>query len=443
MAGKQLLTAVRGFVHSIEEISGLSGNRTNARVLSDKSLYVLQNLANYDAGFVSRYGTIEDGEVYIPIEDNGTNFEEFTNTVYAVRRDLSDMSFEESLTCICAQLSNIAATMSSNASCGCTVGEGADTGEGEEGGSVPDPIGSIVFEEPAVVDERKCKAANSIHETIRNAFNDLDAYPIETWSSYGLVFAIGIITAVLAALAAPIVALLIGVAGAVSIFAAKVIISGVDLGDIVAELDSKITELVCLLYNSTNAGAARSGYLALLTGLSATEVELVSLLMTNGLMDLLYFDTAESAVYWDTYTGPVDCGYDCAQGTDHLNIRLVEDEPMGVFTSSPRFEVGDIVTIDSAPSPCSPTTRNMIYFEVLDNTQDQIEVTLSLDTTGWTSFELEAGCDDKSVYYGDDFTPILLIFWGWEVPDVVSQAGTAIVLLRSGSPFSVTVERLA
>ena len=159
---------------------------------------------------------------------------------------------------------------------------------------------------------------------------------------------------------------------------------------------------------STNAGDARSGYLALLTGLGATEVELVSLLMTNGLMDLLYFDTPESAAYWDTYTGPVDCGYDCAQGTDHLNIREVGGEPMGVFTSSPRFEVGDIVTIDSVAEPCSPLTRQQLYFEVLDSTQDQIEVTVAVTTTGWTSFELEVGCDDKSVYYGDDFTPVLL-----------------------------------
>lgn len=442
MAGKKLITSASGFVQDIDQISVLSSGRTNARVLSDRTLYILQNLANLDVNFPTRYGTIEDGGLYIPIGSSGTDFETFTTVGDAVRRDLSDMTFEQSLECICSQLSEIAGTLASSGSCGCVVGEGSDSTEGEEGGSVPRAVGSIEFQEPVVVTSRECKAANLIHETLRDAFDQLDQYPIEDWAELGLVFSIGIVAAVLAALAVPTVALLIAVAGAISIFTGKMIISTVSLADIVTELDLKAEELVCLLYNSTSVVDARDDYLALLTGLTSLEVELVSLLMSNAVMNLLFFDTAESAAFWPTYTSPISCDT-CGSTEVHIAIMQSGGVDQGAIVGPNRFLVGDTVEMTSiTDQDCLPTSRHAIAFEVLDGVPVRTEVELSTVLTSWSVFPIEAPCEDRSNYWGAGFES-RQFFTNTQEPTVTDLDNVAIVALRSGDSFSVEVTRVS
>lgn len=444
MAGVRLLSKAKGFVHDIDTIKGLSDERTNVRILSDQALYILQNLANNDVRFETRYGVIVPGNLYVPIDSEGADFDQFVTTRDVVRRDLTDVTFITTLECMCDALTTIAANSSQTSDCGCTVGEGLDTEAAEEGGDVPPPVGSIEFQEPSEADDRKCKAANVIHFSARDAIDDLDQYPVETWTQYGLVFAIGVVVTILAAIATPAVALVVAIAGAISIFAGKLAIEGVSLGDIVAEMDANQDELVCTLYNSTDAATAKSDYLAILSALTAIELEIVGLLLPNASVDLLFFDTPESEAFWDTYTAPVDCGTACGEFVTHIGIRDTEGSPQGVIVGSDRFLVDDTVTVTSLEDrDCDPTSREAIVFEVLDATEDQQEVQLTTVLTTWSTFPLEGGCNPQSVYYGDDFTPVRAEFDRFTEPAVTAMSGVAIAALRSGGSFSVDITRIS
>jgi hypothetical protein len=194
-------------------------------------------------------------------------------------------------------------------SCGCEVGQGSDNGAGQQGGPIPDDLGDIAYQEPVVVDERKCKAANILHETLFETFDQLAAYPVTTFALYGLVFVIGIVATVVAFLASPVVALIVGVAGLTAGFGGKLLAGGFDLADIATALTDGEEDLICSLYEAGTVDNARDSYLAELVvlGLNAIEVQLVEFLMTNAALNLLFFDTEESAVFWDTYTAPFDC----------------------------------------------------------------------------------------------------------------------------------------
>lgn len=194
--------------------------------------------------------------------------------------------------------------------CGCPVGQGDDTDDATETGPVPAPIGDIVYEAPAAVQDRKCKASNLIHETLRDVMNELDGYNVDDMGVLGLALVVSIVVGVIgSAVATPLVGIMLAVAGATAVFAARLVGVSVSLANIVSVMDANQQDLVCELYISTQASVARTDYLntLMLNGVTALEAELVELLMTNALMDILYFDTAETAAFWPTYTGAIDC----------------------------------------------------------------------------------------------------------------------------------------
>lgn len=218
----------------------------------------------------------------------------------------NSMAFCDQLLAAVLEISN---TLKMN-SCGCVIGQGADSSDGEQGGSIPDPIGDIVYEEPSTAPNRDCKAANSVHETLTDLVGQLDAYNVDDMSVLGLALVVSIVAAALASVATtPVGGLIAAVAGAVAVFAARLIGVTVDLGSMHAIMLSYGEDLVCELYEATTATGARDAYLLFLetNGMSSIEADLLGLVMTNGLLNILFFDTPETAAFWPTYTPTYDC----------------------------------------------------------------------------------------------------------------------------------------
>lgn len=306
------IAKVNGFVHDITKVASLSTQPSNLRVLSDSTLYILQNLSGEDVTFLSRYGTILTGGFYDPVVSGTGQAETVEEAIDIIRKDLNDMAIEDLLECICNQLQVIAGGVSSMSAndCGCVVGQGSDNEDGERGGDVPSDIGDIEYEEPAAVQDRDCKAANLVHKTLLDIFVELDSYNVDDMSVFALALVISIVTGVYASVVAtPLVGIVVAVAGAVATFAARLVGLTVVLSDIVTALDDEGEELVCILLDSQSVSEAKSDYLAALTtaGLTTNETTLVGLLMTNALLNILFFDTAETAAYWPTFSGEYDC----------------------------------------------------------------------------------------------------------------------------------------
>ncbi len=202
---------------------------------------------------------------------------------------------------------------------GCCVppGQGEDNEEGEEGGSVPSPIGEVVYQEPSAISDRKCKASNLVHESLRDAFFRLDELGADKLGVLGLALTASVVAAVFASfVASPIAGVIVLVAGSLAAFVARLIGVTVVLEDIWQVMDDNEQALVCAFYGSTTVNDAREMYLDLLTlgGLGSAEVGLVSLLMYNSLLNVLFFDTLGTAAFWPIYTGPISCD-DCEPAT--------------------------------------------------------------------------------------------------------------------------------
>lgn len=228
--------------------------------------------------------------------------------------------------------------------CGCPVGQGSDNDDGTRGGPVPGPVGDIVYQEPSVTPDRDCKAANLVHETLLDVFTELNKYNVDDMATLGLALTTGLVASIIAsAIATPMAGVIVAVAGVTAVFVGKLISILVDLGNIVSVMTAQQTQLVCDLYTSTQASTAKATYLATLTagGATALEAELVGLLMTNALMNTLYFDTKELEAFWPTYTGPVDCQVCVVEPTDWM---LVPDGnwPGGFTTDAGTLGTGTI-----------------------------------------------------------------------------------------------------
>lgn len=304
--GLKRTSNVGGFIHSLETIEGLSDEQCNLRLISDQTLYVLQNLSSEDITFLTRYAvSFEPGDLYEPVLPGTPESATVYTTIDIIRRDLSDMNCD-----IVGAINSLAQVIAANA-CGCPVGQGEDTEDGEEGGAIPSPVGDIVYEEPSTAPDRECKAANLIHDTLFDTFVQLDAYNVDDMSVLGLSLAVGVVAGIIAsAVVTPMGGVLVAVAGSLAVFVARMLGVTVSLGDIVTAMTDRHGDLVCTLFNSTSASGAKSAYLAILleeVGISSIEADLVGLLMTNALMNVLFFDTAETVDFWPSYTGSIDC----------------------------------------------------------------------------------------------------------------------------------------
>lgn len=433
------LLRVKGAVHDINEIKVLSDDQCNIRFMSDRTLYILQNLSAEDITFLTRYGTILDNDEYIPVTDASPDFDDVETAIDLVRRDLTDMTSCDIVSAINQLTQAIVAT-----SCGCEVGQGSDTSDGVNGGPIPPPVGDIIYQEPSTVQDRNCKAANLVHQTLLDLFTDLDAYNVDDMGVLGLVVAIGVVTGIIAStILTPMGGIIVGVAGALAAFVAKMIGVTVSLADIVGAMSIRQTDLVCALYSSSSASTAKTAYLDVLSeeiGFGAAERALVDLMMFNAFMNTLFFDTAELASFWPGYTGPVDCSTCLAPIIS--DIEDVPGFPGAVIIGSDRFLVGDTVVVQTTDDQLC-AGRQKAAVEILVGV-GQIETTLALGSvSGWSETCAFPCAENNSVIWGDGFDPVRIV-WACNVqPATAGQAGSAVVKVESATVTTFSLTRLA
>lgn len=171
------------------------------------------------------------------------------------------------------------------------------------------------WEEPSEIEYRKCKVANMIWDNVYFLVDEFDKNNVVGLAELGGGLAIALIIAVLAlALAGPIL-VAIAIVGVISTWALALFADNIDLPGLKAILTSYQTELVCSLYTSSNAAAAREAFKATLaaSGANSAQVALADAFLINDVTNSLFFrredsygDALEAAL--DGYTGTIDCG---------------------------------------------------------------------------------------------------------------------------------------
>lgn len=301
------LNAVKGTVLDLPGLMSLSADDCNVLVVSTRTLSIIQAYGRAEVGFLSRYAELFlPGERYEVAETSG-DFDDINNIVNAYGLETLDMSCD-----VVLALNNIANVLgASRFDCGCEIGQSVDTDAPTEGGDPPGPVGEIVYGEPDIIPDRKCNAANSIHFTLVDLFSELDSHNVDDLGTLGLVVVAGLVSAIIGSVALGPFGTLIGaVVGITSVLAARIIGLSVDLASMVTVLGDNQVNLVCGLYNTTDAASARTAYIGVLTSegtLSSAEIGIIELLLTNAVLNVLYFSAEDSEEFLGTYVGPVDC----------------------------------------------------------------------------------------------------------------------------------------
>jgi len=296
---------VGGFVHDINTVTSLSDEPTNIRLLSDRSLYILQNLSTEDITFLSRYGEILTGGFYLPVLPGSLEEGDVENAIDLIRRDLNSMGVEQLLECICEnirQLSEAAEAAEARAAAEGTVSD------------IPPSDGSISvgpgerFPTQEDYYNAKCNAANGIFDTILGAIDWLHDNVSEV-----LVGVFGAVTSALLfglVLSGPVGWAMIVADVTIGALSAMLIGYVLNFDDIQDALGEQHTEIVTALYNAGTALQASQNFITELgnaaTSTTATEKELVSLMLTNSLLNQL-FDIGNSLVSYES-PDPVVCG---------------------------------------------------------------------------------------------------------------------------------------
>jgi len=322
----RLISKVRGFVHDIEHIKTLSVEPSNARVLSDRVLYILQNLALEDISFFNRYGIIS-GATYEPVNPTSTDGQTVEDVVSLARDELNTMTLEQTLECICEKLSSIAVISAQD--CGSNV---------DDDESTTPPIPGPDWPTQPSYDVYKCKAANWIMDGLDEIFNAFKLYDVAFWSSTTFSVVVGLVSAVI--LASVLTGFVGIVAGAVIAIATKLVTGAalIDLVDISSVLATDRADFICALYSGADAGESLSNFEAeaAASGLNSTEVALLALILTNSTLNHLF----QFSQTIDDYTETTSCAACCQSVLVHWGT--LDSVSGDTYTiSSEQIEGGD------------------------------------------------------------------------------------------------------
>lgn len=302
---RRLLSRAGGFVHDISTVAALSGEPTNLRLLSDRSLYILQNLSLEEVTFLSRYGEMLGGDYYLPVLAGDPEEADVEDAKNLIRRDLNDMAVEDLLECICQAVSILA-----------ELGRAASERGGAEGttSDVPPSDGAVAvgpeekFPTQEAYYDAKCNAANGIYDTVLGTIDWLDSNNIDLLAGEWGGLTAGLTVALTSV--GPIGWGTILVASAVAGMTSLLIRYSLDFEDISDALGEQHDELVKALYNGGNAIQAKDGFLTELdnaaTSTTAIERLFVSFMLSNTVLNEL-FDIGDTVVSYDS-PDPVVCG---------------------------------------------------------------------------------------------------------------------------------------
>ncbi len=295
---------VKGTVFDLPHAMSLPSDDCNVLLVSSRTLFFIQSFGLGEVSFESRYASsFLPGSRYV-LAQTSSEFDDINDIINNYGLEVVEMTCD-----IVAAINGVQSailTATSNA-CACgTVGETLETTSGEPGGIPPEGFGEP---DPAIVD-RLCKAANAINDSMLSVITELEASPVESFLTLGFGVVTGLVSAILAAALIPVVGILVvGVAGAVIGATLALLVSGVDLTSLKAAMTSEGQDLVCSLFGASSATDARDSYGQVLTGAgqSAVNVALITALLTNDVLDLLWFSTPDSEAFLDTFVPTFDC----------------------------------------------------------------------------------------------------------------------------------------
>lgn len=316
------INRARGFVHDIEFLSGLSDEPCNVRLLSDRSLYVMQNLASKDVGFYARYGTIIDQGQYIPVENGTTNAELVDTTQDLIRKELQDLSLEQGLIKIADAIEFLALNQCcpSDGSGGSGENEGSASSGQDNGVDSPDPTKWPTYQEYKA---DKCNRATGIINQFQEDINNFEQL---NWVGL-LALPIGEALILLAAtLITPIPGdEILGVLAVISTLAGGVL-------PVVAVVKSSIVnvkdDLICNLYEAPDVSTAKADSRATLqaeidaqsSGIVQAAASLMgNMFLTNNSLNKLFDPDA----LFDYPTA--DCSNCAQQGDEDWNFEFNQE----------------------------------------------------------------------------------------------------------------------
>lgn len=336
---------VKGSVHDLQHAETLLDDDCNVLLVSSRTLFVLQNLAQLDAGFESRYAAdyLEAGLYRSP--ETELELSSVANIANSVVLEVSPVTCD-----LVGTLNAIAAALGSQsgASCGCDVGTGPDTDNGQEGGALPGPVSGVDWTEPDPITNRKCKASNYIHNAVRDAVNELDLNRVDTYAYAGFAFMVSLVSTIVLGVVAGPFGLLAGAAISAWVSMALLLLRGsVSLAALYDAIVADEAGAICSLFRATDAVSARAAYSAVLTaeGASALEVEFAEYLLSNNVLDMLFFEWGDSADAIENAVITHDCSTCC------LSSEGTFDVDWGTFVPTENFDGVEFVGTaeDSGP----------------------------------------------------------------------------------------------
>lgn len=295
---RRLLSRQGGFVHDINTVAALSDEPNNIRLLSDRSLYILQNLSLEEVTFLSRYGTLDGGDFYFPVLAGTPDASEVEGAIDLLRRDLNSMAVEDLLECICRGLSLLGDQGESEGQdIESTPSDGAfSVGQGEQ------------FPDQETYFDAKCRVANAIYDTVLGAVVWLDDNNVDLLAGLFGGVTSGLIVGLLSA----------GPVGWAVVFAASVLaglsgylirysLSFADLEDALVDVRD---ECVLALYNASDTQTAEGEFLTAIenSAISTTPIErgVIAIILTSDVLNQLFEPRDDVASYESA--SPVDCG---------------------------------------------------------------------------------------------------------------------------------------
>jgi len=292
------ISRVNGFVHDVNTVASLSSEPSNIRVLSDRTLYILQNLSLEDVTFLSRYGEILTNGFYIPVAAGSPEQVDVEDAVDLIRRDLNDMSVEQLLECICA---------AQNAMIDQEEAGGQEIEAQLSDGQVP--VGpDEQFPDQASYFDAKCNVSNGIFDTILGAVTWLDD------NSVALLIGLfgGVTSGLIAGLigAGPFGWAVIVTSSVIAGIAAFISRNLVNFSDLKAALIDTQDEAVLSLFNATDTLTARGNFISAVEAgtpaITSIESGVLSLMLTSDMLNNLFTPRADAVEYQSP--SPVDCG---------------------------------------------------------------------------------------------------------------------------------------
>lgn len=357
MTATRPVNRVAGFIHDVDRLSVLSTAPCNVLVVSDRTLYVLQNLAGLDVAFRTRYGYDFSGSRYTPVDEDSPYIGIVQDTINQVGDETMPCDLSDLITAITNGFASLTAQASLDCACSGSVGSDVDAGSGESGGSPPASFAGEPYTTASAIADRKCLAANYIHNGIRDVVTDLNLKRADTYGFAGIGFVLQLVGTVVGGIVAGPFGLLIGaVIGSLLAMATKLLQASFDLDALLTAILDDEDAAICALHDALSADDARDAYLAYLVagGATSLETDFITYMLPNSLLNLLFFAWGDSEDAIENVTVTSDCSGCCVENGSLNLIR-------GTVTSGSFNTVGTNFAITSVDNGAS---EQEIYFEI-------------------------------------------------------------------------------